>query len=282
VSTNRGTLLNLHLTPLLSAHFALKEPTTPRESVNILRNQREEFENCFSQRGHTQQFRDLPSEERGEGLIELQWVRKVSDQLGALCRLGVKEDAVGVLCQDYSKVVNTNLGDIEASLNISKALPLKWTRLRDSHSELKKEVYETLKILDAILRNNGYEMLAKEYRLINVTPFMEMMKMNLLIPSKSQKKISPTETPILTDSHTLQAPKEEPTLKSLEAYKRVTAIKKLSEESMRVPSTNREEQQAQFERDGLVQMLSNINYKDLISRYNIERDPQLNSLSNRL
>ena len=33
--------------------------------------------------------------------------------------------------------------------------------MSDSKSELKKEVYETLKILDNILRNNGYEMLAK-------------------------------------------------------------------------------------------------------------------------
>ena len=54
--------------------------------------------------------------------------------------------------------------------------------MRDNNSEIKKDIYETLKMIDGILRNHGYEMLAKEYRKINVTPFMDLMKKSLFIP----------------------------------------------------------------------------------------------------
>lgn len=67
----------------------------------------------------------------------------------------------GAICQDYTKLVNLNNGEIQASLNINETLPIKWDLTIDHFNSLKKHIYETLNILDTILRNNGYELLAK-------------------------------------------------------------------------------------------------------------------------
>lgn len=48
----------------------------------------------------------------------------------------------------------------------------------DKHCLLKKDVYDILKTIDNILKYHGYEMLAREYKLINITNFMEMIKDN--------------------------------------------------------------------------------------------------------
>ena len=88
-------------------------------------------------------------------------------------------------------------------------------------------MYDTLRLLDGILKNNGYEMLAKEYKLINITPFMEMMKLAHFLSPPSQRELR-REIPcdLRGDGAVL---KKECTLKSLEAYKRVKGIKKMSE-----------------------------------------------------
>ena len=38
------------------------------------------------------------------------------------------------------------------------------------------------------MRNHGYEMLAKEYKQINVTPFMDVMKRTLFIPQDETER----------------------------------------------------------------------------------------------
>ena len=88
-------------------------------------------------------------------------------------------------------------------------------------------------MIDGILRNHGYEMLAKEYRKINVTPFMDLMKKSLFIPQVEEV----VQECVVCDKRASEMgeEKDEPTLKALEAYKRVKAIKKMSEESMKVP-----------------------------------------------
>jgi len=73
----------------------------------------------------------------------------------------INENMFGVICQDYIKLININNGDIKASLNINETLPIKWNLTINNFTSLKKNIYETLKILDTILRNNGYELLAK-------------------------------------------------------------------------------------------------------------------------
>lgn len=78
----------------------------------------------------------------------------------------------GVICQDYIKLITISNGDIKASLNINETLPIKWNLTISHFTSLKKNIYETLKILDTILKNNGYELLAKEYKKINITKFI--------------------------------------------------------------------------------------------------------------
>jgi len=51
-------------------------------------------------------------------------------------------------------------------------LPIKWDLNVSHFASLKKNIYETLKILDTILRNNGYELLAREYKQINISQFI--------------------------------------------------------------------------------------------------------------
>jgi hypothetical protein len=74
------------------------------------------------------------------------------------------------------KLVEGQSGNTAASLNIHHPLPVKWQVQPDCRGQLKRRVYEILKILDSILKNNGYEMLAREYRLINISQFMGQIK----------------------------------------------------------------------------------------------------------
>lgn len=82
-------------------------------------------------------------------------------------------------------------------------------------------------------------------------------------------------------ANSLSTEKEEPTLKALEAYKRVKAIKKISEESMEMPPLS-QAQEVQLERDSILQMLSPDSYSDLIQKYNTDKDPYIKSLNAKL
>ncbi len=88
----------------------------------------------------------------------------------------MKTSLLFVVGDDYSKVINIESGEIEASLNINHPLPIKWNFKINHHNQLKKNVCDVLKIIDNILKNYGYEMLAKEYKLINLTNFMDKLK----------------------------------------------------------------------------------------------------------
>ena len=80
-----------------------------KESVNILRNQREEFETSFSQRGRKQHINSISRET--EEAPKLLWKKKISKEGPLqLSKLGVKENSIGILCQEYTKIINTNSG----------------------------------------------------------------------------------------------------------------------------------------------------------------------------
>lgn len=68
--------------------------------------------------------------------------------------------------------------------------------------------------------------------MVNVTDFMDKMRSCCFFRPKKDALPPLTCPHPLTPSHLSQ---EEPTLKTLEAYKRVKAIKKSSEESMEMP-----------------------------------------------
>jgi hypothetical protein len=117
--------------------------------------------------------------------------------------------------------------------------------------------------------------------MINITPFMEMMKLAVYLPSS--KKIIEGSAVLCDRGNKISGSEhEEPTLKALEAFKRVRQIKKVSEESMKVTVVEQEKQEAQIDRENLLQMLTHDNYNELINRYQIERDPHLSSLSLKL
>lgn len=59
VSTNRGTVNTYDISDVIVNRFNLTEVSEPKESVNILRSQKEEFENSYNQRGHTQYQADI-------------------------------------------------------------------------------------------------------------------------------------------------------------------------------------------------------------------------------
>lgn len=58
-------------------------------------------------------------------------------------------------------MVDIRTGVIKTSLHVGQPLPIKWSPIANVRVQLKHSLYETLKILDSILRNNGYEMLAR-------------------------------------------------------------------------------------------------------------------------
>ena len=51
---------------------------------------------------------------------------------------------------------------------------------------------------------------------------------------------------------------------------------------MKVPELQPEEQQAQIDRDNIIQQFSANNYKDFVSNYSIEKNHHLSILSNKL
>jgi hypothetical protein len=57
-------------------------------------------------------------------------------------------------------------------MNINHPLPILWKIKVEKNNYVKKNAYETLVILDNILKNQGYEMLNKEYNSINISGFM--------------------------------------------------------------------------------------------------------------
>ena len=60
LATNKGIIINLDITALLAIHFtAAPTPTAKKESVNILRNQREDFENSLNQHGRKTKLSQL-------------------------------------------------------------------------------------------------------------------------------------------------------------------------------------------------------------------------------
>lgn len=77
-------------------------------------------------------------------------------------------------------------------------------------------------------------MLAKEYKLINLTNFMEKIKKSEFTPQNSNENVQLLSSEY--DPQDIIGEKVvEPSLKSLEAYKRVKMIKRMSEELMHVP-----------------------------------------------
>ena len=62
VTTMSGEMFNFDITNIINQHFTMGEQVV-KESVNILRNQREEFETSFSQRGHRQLINSIAREE---------------------------------------------------------------------------------------------------------------------------------------------------------------------------------------------------------------------------
>ena len=56
----------------------------------------------------------------------------------------------------------------------------------------------------------------------------------------------------------------------------------MSEESMKVPELHLEEQQALIDRENIIQQFSTNNYKDFMSTYSLEKNTNLNILSNKL
>ena len=70
-----------------------------------------------------------------------------------------------------------------------------------------------MKILDNILRSNGYEMLAKEYKKINVTSFLESIKDVLFVHEDDKEN---DQNIIVCDKRNSEIEsKEEPSLKAL-------------------------------------------------------------------
>ena len=114
IATNRGLVFNFDIFQVMSHNFVLPDLSSPKESPNILRNQREDFQTCLSQRGHRQhisKLSDLSDESYNKGL--LLWVKKMSKEcISMISRLGIRDKLVGLLCQDYSKIVNLSTGSI--------------------------------------------------------------------------------------------------------------------------------------------------------------------------
>lgn len=72
----------------------------------------------------------------------------------------------------YYKVFDLDSGALKGNVRISLPLPMVWDLSMEKDLYIRRNVYETLIVLDSILTNHGFEMLSKEYKSINVTKFL--------------------------------------------------------------------------------------------------------------
>ena len=59
LTTNKGIIINLDITHLILKHYNITAVLPAKESVNILRNQREDYENSVSQHGRKNSLSNL-------------------------------------------------------------------------------------------------------------------------------------------------------------------------------------------------------------------------------
>ncbi len=76
----------------------------------------------------------------------------------------------------FCKYIDLESGKLKGHLQINLPLPLIWDVTVQKDLYIKRNLYETLIVLDTILTNHGFEMLSKEYKAINVTNFLEHLK----------------------------------------------------------------------------------------------------------
>lgn len=59
LTTNKGIIINLDITQLILKHYNITAIVPAKESVNILRNQREDYQNSISQHGRKNSLSSL-------------------------------------------------------------------------------------------------------------------------------------------------------------------------------------------------------------------------------
>ena len=106
------------------------------------------------------------------------------------------------------------------SRKITYPLPVQWEIDIENYGDLKNQIHQALSVIDSIIKSYAYELTLKEQKSLNLSEFMEKM---IVSNFKLNKKVE--KAPVMSNEFTAADIKgicpKSPTLKALEAYKRL-------------------------------------------------------------
>ena len=204
---------------------SIKRPTHEFYEHEILKNQ---FVRCTP---------ESLLEVKEEGL-EAVWGKKVhKDNITFQNILSLEHKYICSLCVDgYFKISELENGAVSCSRKITFPLPMQWDIQTENYSDLKNQIHEALSVLDSIIRNYSYELTIREQKLLNVADFMEKM-INSNYSAQKQRSSVQLMSHEFTPSDIQNILPVVPTLKALEAYKRLELIKKHNQQDTTMASS---------------------------------------------
>ncbi|CAD8096929.1 unnamed protein product [Paramecium primaurelia] len=233
------------------------EPIHERINYNPLRKAREQLS-----QSETQKF-IIP--ENFTSIKNLHMFKVSKKQIISISFLELDNRYILISTIDGQISIFDLIGNLIALYNINHPLPIKWNIQYSKQGELRKRIIYGFKVIDILRKQSKSEKEAEKYSLVEslaVTGRIQLKSPRQYKATVMRDEFSPRDLKFNKIRHLYQAEVQGPTLKQLEAQRRLVEVQNMFKDETKDPKLDLILKQKERERQKAIDRASNLNFLD--------------------